>query len=156
SSAVVPVIAYNKTKVKAMGLPEPTDEWTFDDLAAWAKQGTKENTFGYYRGDAGNSPYSSGPYLRQWGGEPTDKTGKKATFLDNKEAFVAALKFRHDLMNTWKVSPSPGAGPINTAEMFGGQKVLALDIWSGSIQYYPNTFKDFEVGFVLTPVVKKG
>ena len=156
SEPVVPVIAYNKTKVKAFGLPTPTDEMTFDDLAAWAKQGTKDNTFGYYRGDAGNTAFGGGPYFRQWGVEPVDKAGKKATFMDTKDAFIAALKFRYDLMNTLKVSPTPAGGTINAAELFGGQKVLAADIWPFRIQVYPATFKDFEIGFFLTPTVKKG
>jgi ABC-type glycerol-3-phosphate transport system substrate-binding protein len=156
SEPVVPIIAYNKTKVKAFGLPEPTDEMTFDDLAAWAKQGTKDNTFGYYRGDAGNTAFGGGPYFRQWGVEPVDKAGKKVTLMDTKDAFIASLKYRFDLMNTGKVSPSPSAGTINAAELFGGQKILAADIWPFRIQVYPATFKDFEIGFFLTPVVKKG
>lgn len=156
SEPIVPVIAYNKTKVQSMGLVEPTDDWTFDELAAWAQQGTKENAFGYYRADSGNTPFGSGPFLRQWGVEPTDTEGNKATFLDNKDAFVAALKYRFDLMNTWKVSPSPSGGSLDVSELFGAQKVLAVEIWPFRIQIYPATFKDFEIGFVLTPLVNKG
>ncbi|HEY3079276.1 MAG TPA: hypothetical protein VGM69_05155 [Chloroflexota bacterium] len=156
SEPIVPVIAYNKTKLKALGVDEPKDDWTFDDLVTWAKAGTKEGVFGYYRADAGNGPFGSGPYLRQWGVEPTDKSGKKATYLDNKDQFVSALKLRQDLMNVHKVSPSPAGGTINLAELFGGQKVLGVDIWPFRIQIFPATFKDFEIGFVLTPVVKKG
>jgi ABC-type glycerol-3-phosphate transport system substrate-binding protein len=156
SEPIVPVIAYNKTKLKAFGVPEPTDEMTFDDLAAWAKLATKDNTFGYFRADSGNTAFGSGPYYRQWGVEPTDKAGKKATFMDTKDAFIAALKYRYDLMNTWKVSPTTAGGTINTPELFGGQKVVAVEIWPFRVQVYPATFKDFEIGFFLTPTVKKG
>ena len=156
SEPIVPVIAYNKTKIKAMGLTELNDEMTFDELAAWAKTATKDNTFGYFRADSGNAFFGSGPYFRQWGVEATDKEGKKVIMLDTKDQFVSALKFRYDLMNTWKVSPSPAGGTINTPELFGGQKVLAVDIWPFRIQVYPATFKDFEIDFALTPVVKKG
>ena len=156
SEPIVPVIAYNKTKIKSMGLTELNDEMTFDELAAWAKGATKDNTFGYYRADSGNAFFGSGPYFRQWGVEATDKEGKKVVMLNTKDQFVAALKYRYDLMNTWKVSPSPGAGTINTPELFGGQKVLAVEIWPFRIQVYPATFKDFEIDFALTPVVKKG
>ncbi len=38
-------------------------------------------------------------------------------------------------------------GAINTAELFGGQKVLAVEIWPFRIQVYPATFKDFQIGF---------
>jgi multiple sugar transport system substrate-binding protein len=156
SEPIVPVMAYNKTKIKAMNLDEPSDDWTFDDLAAWAKGATKDGVFGYYTADSGDEPFSGGPYLRQWGVEPVDKDGKKATFMDTKDAFTSALKFRYDLQNTWKVSPSPSSGTIDVNGLYGGQKVLAVNIWPFRIQIYPATFKDFEHGFVLTPTVKKG
>jgi multiple sugar transport system substrate-binding protein len=155
SEPIVPVIAYNKTKIEKMGLQEPTDDWTFDELAAWAKEGTKDDTFGYYAADR-IGVFSGGPYQRQWGVEPTDEEGKKATFLDTQDQFVNALKYDYDMMNVSNVSPSPAAGAINATELFGGQKVLANDIWPFRIQIYPDTFKDFEIGFVLTPVVNKG
>lgn len=156
SEPIVPVIAYNKTKAVEMGIGEPTDEWTFDELAEWAKQGTNEETFGYYPADRAYLGFSGGPYLRQHGIEQVSEDGLKATFADNKDAFVKALAYDNDLTNTWKVSPSPAAGAINAAELFGAQKVLAVDIWPFRIQIYPDTFKDFEIGFVLTPVVNKG
>ena len=156
SEPIVPVIAYNKTKVAAMGGAEPTDDWTFDELAAWAQTVTKDDVFGYYAGDRAYLGFSGAPYLRQHGVEPTDAEGKKATFLNTEEAFVQALKYDFDLTNTSKVSPSPAAGGIDASQLFGAQKILAADIWPFRIQIYPNTFKDFEIGFVLTPTVNKG
>ncbi|MGH2371571.1 MAG: ABC transporter substrate-binding protein, partial [Chloroflexota bacterium] len=157
SEPIVPVIAYNKTKTQQLGLPAPKDDWTFDELAEWAKRGTTANTFGYYRGDSGASPFSGGPYLRQWGVEPVDATGTKATFMDKREAFVQALTFRHSLMNVWQVSPNPKDGSINQGSLFGEQqKLLAADIWPFRIQIYPKDYTEFEIDFVLTPTVKKG
>ncbi len=157
SEPIVPVIAYNKTKVQQLGMPLPKDDWTFDELAEWAKRGTTATTFGYYRGNAGNNAFSSGPYLRQWGVEPVDATGRKATFLDKREAFVQALTFRYNLMNVWKVSPHPRDGSINQEDLFGKeQRLLAADIWPFRIQIYPKDFRDFEIDFVLTPTVKRG
>jgi maltose-binding protein MalE len=156
SEPIVPVIAYNKTKAVEMGIGELNDEMTFDELADWAQKGTVDDVFGYYPADRAYLGFSGGPYLRQHGIEQVDAEGKKATFADNKEAFVKALQYDYDLTNTWKVSPSPAAGAINAPELFGGQKVLAVDIWPFRIQIYPDTFKDFEIGFALTPVVNKG
>jgi hypothetical protein len=156
SEPIVPVIAFNKTKIQQMGLTAPTDDMTFDDLLAWAKKGTTSDVFGYFRGNSGNGPFSGLSYLRTWGVDPVDKSGKKATYLDNKDAFIAALKFRQDLINTHKVSPQP-ANPDNTNEVFGGQKLLAYDVWPFFIQILPETYKGkFEVDFVLAPTVKKG
>ncbi len=156
SEPIVPVIAYNKTKVQQMGLAAPTDDMTFDELVAWAKKGTTADVFGYFRGNSGNTPFSGLSYLRAWGVEPVDKTGKKATFLDTKDQFIAALKYRQDLIKGVKVSPQP-VTPDNTNEVFGGQKLLAYDVWPFFIQILPETYKDkFEVDFVLAPTVKKG
>lgn len=149
SEPIVPVIAYNKTKVNEMGIGEPTDEWTFDELTAWAESGTTDDTFGYYRADAGGV-FGGGPYLRQWGVQMTDETGTQATFLDNEQAFVNALAYRQNLLNEWGVSPQ---GNPDGAEVFGSQGVLAVDIWPFRITIYPNTFTDFEIDFVLTPKV---
>jgi multiple sugar transport system substrate-binding protein len=155
SEPIVPVIAYNKTKIEEMGLALPTDDWTFDELSAWAQEATTEDAFGYYRADRGGI-FGGGPFFRQWGVAPTSEDGLTATFLDNEEGFVNALQFNYDLINTWKVSPSPAAGAINAPELFGGQKVLAVDIWPFRIQIYPATFTDFEMDFVLTPTVNSG
>ena len=81
--------------------------------------------------------------------------GKKSTGLDSY-SLEKALRYNYDTFNTYKVSPSPAAGAINAPELFGAQKVLAVDIWPFRIQIYPDTFKDFEIDFVLTPVVNKG
>ena len=156
SEPIIPVIAYNKTKIEEMGLPALTDDMTFQELADWAVEATNEDVFGYSNADRGTNPFGGGPYLRQWGVEPTSEDGTQATFLDNREAFVQALQYDYDLVNTLQVSPSPSAGAINAPELFGGQKILAGDIWPFRITIYPNTFTDFEIDFVLTPVVNRG
>jgi hypothetical protein len=155
SEPIVPVIAYNKTKIAEMGLSEPTDDMTFQQLADWAVEATTDDVFGYYAADRRGS-FSGGPYLRQWGVEPTSEDGTKATFQDNRDAFVQALQYDYDLVNTLNVSPTPAAGAVNAPELFGGQKILAGDIWPFRIQIYPATFTDFEIGFALTPVVNAG
>jgi maltose-binding protein MalE len=152
----VPLIAYNKTKITTEGVGEPQDDWTFDQLATWAKAATKAGVFGYYRGDAGDDSFGNVPYLRQWGIEPVDSLGQKTTFQNTQEQFVAALQYRYDLVNTWKVSPSPSSGTIDVATLLGSQKLLATDVWPFRIQGYPAAFKDFEWGFVTTPVAKSG
>jgi ABC-type glycerol-3-phosphate transport system substrate-binding protein len=151
----VPLIAYNKTKITSMGVAEPKDDWTFDDLVTWAKSLTKGDTFGYYRADAGDDSFGSLPFYRQWGVDFTDQDGKKAQLLDAKDALTNALKFRYDLINTYKVSPTPSS-TLDVTALLGSQKLLAADVWPFRIQGYPAALKDFEWGFVLTPVVKSG
>ena len=91
SEPIVPIIAYNKTKVEEMGVAEPSDDWTFAELAAWAQEATTEDTFAYYLADRSGLAFSGGPFLRQWGVEPTNEDGTKATFADTADAFQAAL-----------------------------------------------------------------
>lgn len=158
---VVPVIAYNKTKVQLLGLTEPTDDMTFSDWAAWAKGGTRPGsspTYGFYHGDWGNAPFGNGPLLRQFGVEPVSADGKKATFLSSGgNGFSDALQWRYDLVNTLRAEPPPNLpGGINQDKLFQGQQLLAAPVWPFRIQNYPTMFKDFEMGFVLTPTVKKG
>ena len=157
SEPIVPIIAYNKTKIQQLGMTAPKDDWTFDELAEWAKRGTTANTFGYYRGDSGTNAFSSGPYLRQWGVEPVDRTGRKATFMDTRDGFIKALTHRYNVMNTVKVSPNPRDGAIAQHDWFGKeQRLIATEIWPFRIQGYPKDYKDFEIDFVLTPLAKKG
>lgn len=157
SEPIVPVIAYNKTKLAALGVAEPADEWTFAELTAWAQEATTEDAFAYYAADrSGLGAFSGGPFLRQWGVELVNEDGTQATITDHAEALQAALQYDYDLITTHKVSPSYTPGGANAPELYGGQQVLAVDIWPFRITIYPASFTDFEMDFVLTPVVNAG
>ncbi len=156
SEPVCPIIAVNKGAVQSAGLTMPTDDWTFDDLAEWGQKAAGRGLFGYFRADSGNDAFTSSPFLRQWGVEPVDPTGRKATFLDTRDAFVQALTFRANLVGNWKVSP-PASPPPDYINLFGQQqKLLAMDGWPVRIGWLPKQFKSIDVEFVLTPTVRKG
>lgn len=155
SEPTVPIIAYNKTKLGELGIPAPSDDWTFDELRDWAAKATTADHFGYSEADRRYIQFSGLPYLRQWGVVSVDKDGKKAQYTEYADQLSKALQFSIDLIND-KSSPSPTTGAINDPEMYGGQKVLAVDIWPFRITIYPATFTNFETDFVLTPVVNKG
>jgi ABC-type glycerol-3-phosphate transport system substrate-binding protein len=157
SEPVVPVIAVNLTRIRQLGLPEPKDDWTFDELGEWARRGTTAETFGYFRGQASGDPFRSGPYLRQWGVEPVDKAGRKATFMDTSQAFIQALTFRYNLVNVWKASPNLRDGPVSIESAVAQEgKLLACDVWPVAIQGWLSRNKTVELDFVLRPTVKKG
>ena len=42
-AAVVPLVAYNKTRLQQLGVPPPADDWTFDDLAEFAPKLFQDN-----------------------------------------------------------------------------------------------------------------
>ena len=157
SEPVVPVVAYNKTRIGQLGLAEPKDDWTFDELGEWARKGTTAETFGYFRGQASGDPFRSGPYLRQWGVEPVDSSGKKATFMETSQAFIQALTYRHNLVNVWKASPNLKNGPVNIESAVAQEaKLLACDVWPVAIQGWLTRNKGVELDFALRPTVKKG
>lgn len=156
SEPVCPVIAINKGAIQSAGLPVPTDDWTFDDLAEWGQKAAGRGLYGYYRADSGADAFTSSPFLRQWGVEPVDATGRKATFADTRDAFVQALTFRSNLVGPWKVSP-PASPPPDYVNLFGQQqKLLAMDGWPVRVGWLPKQFKGLDIDFVLTPTVRKG
>ena len=156
SEPVVPIVAVNKGKVEQLGQKVPADDWTFADLTEWAKRTTTQDAWGYFRADQGNAPFAMAPFLRQWGVEPVNKDGTKATFTSAQDAFIQALTYRYNLSNTLKVSPNPKDGSIDAPTLFGNGKILAMDCWPFRIQGLPDTYKDLNIDFVLTPTVKKG
>jgi ABC-type glycerol-3-phosphate transport system substrate-binding protein len=156
SEPVCPIVAINKGAIQSAGLPVPTDDWTFDDLAEWGQKAAGRSLYGYFRADSGNDAFTSSPYLRQWGVEPVDPTGRKATFAATRDAFVQALTYRANLVGTWKVSP-PVSPPPDYINLFGQQqKLLAMDGWPVRIGWLPKQFKSLDIDFVLTPTVRKG
>ncbi len=156
SEPIVPIIAVNRGKAEQLGLKVPADDWTFAELAEWAKRATTQDAFGYFRADSGTAPFGMAPYLRQWGVEPVSKDGTKATFAATNDAFVNALTHRYNLTNTLRVSPNPKDGPIDAPVLFGNGKLLAMDCWPFRIQGLPAAYKDVQLEFVLTPLVRKG
>ena len=156
SEPVVPIVAVNRNKVEQLGLRVPADDWTFAELSDWAKRATTQDAWGYFRADQSNGPFGMAPLLRQWGVEPVNKEGTKATFSATQDAFVNALTYRYNLSNTLKVSPNPKDGAIDAPAWFGNGKILAMDCWPFRIQGLPDTYKDLKVEFVLTPTVRKG
>ncbi len=156
SEPVCPVIAINRGAAQGAGLSMPTDDWTFDDLAEWGQKAASRGLFGYFRADSGVDAFTSSPYLRQWGVEPVDPTGRKATFVDTRDAFVKALTYRVNMVTTWKASPPVSPSP-DYVNLFGReQKLLAMDGWPVRIGWLPKQFKGLDIDFVLTPTVRKG
>ena len=157
SEPVCPIIAINRTAAESAGITIPTDDWTFDDLAEWGQKAAGRGLFGYFRADSGVDAFTSAPFLRQWGVEPVDPTGKKATFADTKDAFIQALTYRANMVNKWNVSPPVKPQGPNYMELFGTQqKLLAMDGWPVRIGGLPKQFKSINIEFVLTPTVRKG
>jgi multiple sugar transport system substrate-binding protein len=92
---------YNRAVLKAAGIPEPNDNWTWDDLVTHAK------------GIRATSPDSWGVEVRtiridhilwSFGGGFVDDTGTRVTVADAPS--VQALEFIGDLFNKHHVQPT--------------------------------------------------
>ncbi len=101
-------VFYNKDLFDQAGLPYPTDDWTWDDLLRIAQALTKR--------DANGRPTQYGFYGWAWqnfiygnGGSLVDdvKAPTKSTLDDPKS--VEGLQFFSDLINKYKVMPTPVA-----------------------------------------------
>jgi multiple sugar transport system substrate-binding protein len=104
---------YNTDLFDAAGLPRPSDEWTWDDFLAIAKQLTT--------GDGGNKSYGFGlqtytfaymPWLYANGGS-TASADLSEPALDSPET-VEAVQFLQDLVRTHGVAPDPSGADANS------------------------------------------
>ncbi|MFC7876946.1 ABC transporter substrate-binding protein [Isoptericola sp. NPDC057391] len=92
-------LIYNKTVFDAAGVEYPTEDWTWDDFRAAAKELTDPatNTYGYAYSVSGSeeTTWQFWPHLWQNGGEILDESNTQATF--DSPAGVDALTFLRDM-----------------------------------------------------------
>jgi multiple sugar transport system substrate-binding protein len=88
-------LLYNKTLFDAAGVAYPTDDWTWDDFRAAAKQLTDPANhiygYGYSVSGSEETTWQFWPHLWQNGGSILNEDGTKAEF--NSQAGVDALEF---------------------------------------------------------------
>jgi len=153
SEPVIPVMAFNKSLVEKWGLDMPQNDWTLDELVAWAKAGTREGVWGYY--PTSMHPLSWGPQLRQFGVKFISDDGTKV-FPDSEEALLKGLRYHYDLLYKDKTMAPPDP-TFNTTDAFVAEKVLAYDVWPVYINHLPMRAEGkFDVDFVYCPIDKKG
>jgi multiple sugar transport system substrate-binding protein len=140
------IFAYNKKMFDEAGVKYPTDDWTWDDLVAAAKQITKpdQNKWGCY---APNLPtLFRGDFVFSAGGDLATADYKKSA-LDRPET-IEAYKWVWDLIYTYKVAPRPL--PSEPANPFAsGRVAMYVDgVWwvADFLQ-----IKDFEWDLAMLP-----
>jgi len=101
-------VYYNKRLFDEAKLPYPTDDWTWNDLLTDAQQltqrdkGGRVTRYGFYAWAWQNFIYSNG-------GRLVDNVDHPTRFLLDEPAAVEGLQFYADLMNRYKVAPTPVA-----------------------------------------------
>jgi multiple sugar transport system substrate-binding protein len=119
-AAQAPVLYYNKAMFDAAGLPVPTDNWTYDDLAEAGRALTVDENNDGQPETYGFRAYSPGfteswwPMILAFGGEVIDSSREVVT-IDSPES-AEALKWIADA-----IDPKTGFAPdVKTTEALGG------------------------------------
>jgi len=105
---------FNKDMFDAAGIPYPTDNWTWEDMAAAAqaltiRDGANTTQWGLTAIDFGGIWYSM---IGQAGDEVVDANMNLAM----GDGLRRALEFQYRLTNEYQVSPQPGVGGV--ADLF--------------------------------------
>jgi multiple sugar transport system substrate-binding protein len=123
-------LVYNKKLFQQAGVPEPTNDWTWDDFRAAAKKLTNASTHNYgwaYVNDASeDTVWRFLAMLWQAGGDLLTSDNSKPAFDD--AAGLAALTQLHDMAVTDK-SVYLDTGNGNYLNLFNSGKVAML--WTG-------------------------
>ncbi|MDD5681294.1 MAG: sugar ABC transporter substrate-binding protein [Candidatus Omnitrophica bacterium] len=145
-------VYYNKKLFNEAGVPYPTDNWTWDDFLDKAKKLTKVSAdgkvkqYGFYGWTWQNFVYSNGGSIVDNVEDPTKFT------MDSNEA-VGGLQFYADLINKYKVSPSP----VTLGDLGMGAQQLFM---SGKLAMYQSGYwesnifreiKDFDWDVAMFP-----
>lgn len=123
-------VYYNKDLFDKEGIPYPKDDWTWDDLVKISQKLTKKNQegvieqYGFYTWCMMNFIYSAG------GGFVDNIQDPKKCILDNPSS-REGLKFYHDLMWVYNVSPRPGSIDMSGSQLFetGKLAMYGSGIW---------------------------
>jgi multiple sugar transport system substrate-binding protein len=147
-------VFYNKNLFQKEGVPYPQDNWTTDDLVKLGKQLTKANDqgmitqYGYYGWCWWN-------WLYTFGGGLVDNFRNPTKLVLNTVKSRRALKFNHDLMFVYGISPRPGATDQSGGDLFmtGRLAMYGSGIWE-TPQY--RTLTSFEWDVAMWPSSPEG
>ena len=144
-------VYYNKKLFDEAGLPYPTDDWTWDDLLRVSRQLTKTENgrvsrYGFYAWAWQNFVYSNG-------GKLVDNLYHPTKCLLGEAKAVEGLQFYSDLMNKYKVAPTPvmlGNLAMGAQQLFMTQRVAMFSsgYWEVPIL---RQIKGFEWDVVMFP-----
>lgn len=122
------VIWYNKKIFDEAGVPYPTNDWTWDEFRAIAKQLTnkEKNIFGFH---IAPDSYDWQGYVWSNRGDLVDAAGTTMEGYLNSPETIEAIKFLTDLYLVDKVSPSPAAASAmgGDYEMLTAGRVAMID-----------------------------
>lgn len=127
---------YSPSAFDDAGVDYPDDTWTYDDLAAAAKELTNpdEGAFGFF--DPERSYFTLLVLVRAWGGDMLNEDGTKCT-INSPEA-VAALQYMSDLYNKDHSIPLPAQMAEGLWQMFVAKKIASyqMGFWGETAKHF--------------------
>ncbi|MFH1407087.1 MAG: sugar ABC transporter substrate-binding protein [Candidatus Omnitrophota bacterium] len=149
-------VYYNKKLFDQAGLAYPGDEWTWAEFLDTAQKLTKSENgkitqFGFYSIFWQNFIYSNG-------GSLVDNVRNPKKCMLNKPESIEGLKFYVDLINKYRVSPTPlvlGNTGMDAYQLFSGQRIAMYcsGIWESPAF---RKIKDFDWDVAMFPKGYKG
>jgi multiple sugar transport system substrate-binding protein len=101
----VPLIYYRKKSFEEAGIPEPTNDWTFEQFAETALRLTKGDQFGF-RIDVDIELFE--PFVKRSGGAYLSPDGSTAKGYADSEATAASLQRIVDWFRVQRITPLHG------------------------------------------------
>ncbi|HVZ80595.1 MAG TPA: sugar ABC transporter substrate-binding protein [bacterium] len=130
------VLYYNKKEFQEAGLPMPSDDWDWTDFLKAAKALTKVDQAGRTTQWGITEDWAMiEPWVYSAGGRWVDNPQKPTKWAFDTPEFIKGLQFRADLMNKYKVMPSPAnmtaMGGVGASDMFvnGTAAMFISGIW---------------------------
>jgi ABC-type glycerol-3-phosphate transport system substrate-binding protein len=149
-------IYYNKKAFDEAHIPYPKDNWTWKEFLADAqaliKKDAKGNTVRW--GFVDDAPRLE-PWIYSGGGKWVDDSHHPTKFTFNTPEFIRAIQFRGDLINKYKVMPTPSSlkamGGMGSSDLFlnGATGMFLSGLW-----HTPEfrDIKDFDWDIAVTPL----
>lgn len=126
------VVYYNKKLLREAGLPEPSDDWTWDDFLKMAQAMTKDidgdGKIDQYGAYIGRYFYQMCPMIWSYGGEIISPNYDTVNGYLNSPQTIEAVQFFVDLIKKYKVAPE-----YSTVSALGG---LGNMLYTNRIGFY--------------------
>jgi multiple sugar transport system substrate-binding protein len=150
------VLYYPKTAFQNAGIPEPTDDWTWNDMLAAAQKLTTRGSNGkvdvWGVNIQNNNQGGWGSMIYANGGDWMNADLTKSTF--DQPAALGALQFIYDLMQKYKVMPttadSDALGKAGISDPFSAGKLAMVTAITSNVATYAAAAK-FEWDMALIP-----
>lgn len=154
-------VYYNKKMFDESGVKYPKDSWNWNDLLATAKKFVKK--------DSNGVPTQYG-FVDDWpiweafvysnGGAMVDNVKNPKKCVMDKQAVIDAVQFRADMINKYKVMPSPSQmtamGGMGTGDMFVSERVAMFFSGLWKTPLFRTQITGFDWDVVMFPKSPKG